>query len=55
MVELLAGWRHVAVTERRTRRDVAGCLQYLVEERYPDADYVRLVVDNLNTHVPAAL
>lgn len=55
MVEPLAGWRHVAVTERRTRRDFAECLRYLVEERYPTAEYVRLVVDHLNTHVPAAL
>ena len=55
MVEPLAGWRHVAVTERRTRRDFAECLCYLMEERYPTAAYVRLVVDNLNTHVPAAL
>jgi hypothetical protein len=55
MVEPLAGWRHVAVTERRTRCDFAECLRYLVEDRYPDAEYVRLVVDNLNTHVPAAL
>jgi hypothetical protein len=55
LVEPLAGWRHVAVTERRTRLDFAECLRYLVEERYPDVAYVRLVVDNLNTHVPAAL
>ncbi len=55
LVEPLAGWRHVAVTERGTRCDFAECLRYLVEERYPDAEYVRLVVDNLNTHVPAAL
>lgn len=55
MVEPLAGWRHVAVTERRTRADFAECLRYLVEERYPTVAYVRLVVDNLNTHVPAAL
>jgi hypothetical protein len=55
LVEPLAGWRHVAVTQRRTRLDFAECLRYLVEERYPDVAYVRLVVDNLNTHVPAAL
>jgi hypothetical protein len=55
MVEPRAGWRHVAVTGQRTRRDCAACLRYLVEERYPNAEYVRLVVDNLNTHVPAAL
>ena len=55
MVEPLSGWRHVAVTERRTRLDFAKCLRYLVEERYPDVAYIRWVVDNLNTHVPAAL
>ncbi len=55
MVEPLSGWRHVAVTERRTRRDFAECLRYLVEDRYPSVEYVRLVVDNLTTHVPAAL
>ena len=55
MVEPLAGSRHVAVTERRTRLDFAECLRYLVEERYPDVAYIWLVVDNLNTHVPAAL
>ena len=55
MVEPLAGWRHVAVTERRTRTEFAEQLRYLVEDRYPDVEYVRLVVDNLNTHVPAAL
>ncbi|MGH2501365.1 MAG: IS630 family transposase, partial [Ktedonobacterales bacterium] len=55
MVEPLAGWRHVAVTQRRTRRDFAECVRSRVEERYATAEYVRLVVDNLNTHVPAAL
>ena len=55
MVEPLAGWRHVAVTERRTRTEFAEQLRYLVEDRYPDVEYVRLVVDTLNTHVPAAL
>lgn len=54
MVEPLAGWRQVAVTERRTRTEFAEQLRYLVEDRYPDVEYVRLVVDNWNTHVPAA-
>ena len=55
MVEPLAGWRHVTVTERRTKRDYAECLRWLVEERYPRARYVCLVQDNLNTHVAGAL
>jgi hypothetical protein len=55
MVEPLAGWRHVAVTARRTKRDYAECLRYLVEERYPDAERIYLVQDNLNTHTAGAL
>jgi hypothetical protein len=55
MVEPLAGWRHVAVTERRTKRDYAQMLRYLVEERYPEAERICLVQDNLNTHTAGAL
>ena len=55
MVEPLAGWRHVAVTERRTKVDFAEAVRWLVEERYPDVEYVRIALDNLNTHGPAAL
>lgn len=55
MVEPLAGWRHVAVTEHRTKQDYAECLRELVEERYPDAERIYLVQDNLNTHTAGAL
>jgi len=50
MCEPLAGWRHVRVTDRRTRRDYAECLKELVDVHYPDAEKVLLVQDNLNTH-----
>jgi hypothetical protein len=49
------GWRHVSVTDRRTKRDFAHELRRLVDEDYPDAEVIRLVSDNLNTHTPAAL
>jgi hypothetical protein len=49
------GWRRVSVTDRRTKRDFAREMQTLVDEDYPDADVIRLVSDNLNTHTPAAL
>ena len=49
------GWRHVFVAERRTKRDFAGWLQELVDVHYPEAETIRLVVDNLNIHTPAAL
>jgi hypothetical protein len=55
MVEPLAGWRHVSVTEHRTKRDYAEVLRYLVEERYPDAECICVVQDNLNTHTAGAL
>ena len=48
--EPLAGWRHVAVTERRTREDFAHQMRWLVDEAYPDVDVVQVVLDNLNTH-----
>jgi hypothetical protein len=50
-----AGWRHIAVTERRTMQDFAYQMQWLVDTRYPDAEVIRVVMDNLNTHKPASL
>lgn len=54
-VEPLGGRRHVAVTERRTRKDWAEQIRQMLDERYPDAAKVRLVMDNLNTHGIASL
>ena len=53
--EPLAGWRHVEVTERRTMQDFARQMRWLVDEAYPEAQVVRLVLDNLNTHRTASL
>jgi DDE superfamily endonuclease len=53
--EPLLGWRHVEVTERRTAKDLAEVLRWLVEDVHPEADKVVLVVDNLNTHTPGCL
>ncbi len=44
------GWRHVEVTQRRTAVDFAEQMRWLVDEAYPDAKVVRVVLDNLNTH-----
>jgi hypothetical protein len=55
MCEPLRGWRHVRVTEHRTRCDYAACLRELVEVQYPQAIKIRLVQDNLNTHDGASL
>lgn len=49
------GWRHAVVTAHRTRVDFAQQMTWLVDEQYPEADVIRVVLDNLNTHCPAAL
>jgi len=53
--EPLRGWRHVTVSDRRTRVDWAACIKDLVDVRYPEADRIVLVLDNLNTHTPGSL
>jgi hypothetical protein len=45
-----AGQRHVLVSRRRTKQDFAYAMRYLVDELYPDAVYINVVLDNLNTH-----
>jgi len=53
--EPLAGRRQVEVTERKTNQDFAGLIRRLVDEWYPSAEKIVLVLDNLSTHGPAAL
>jgi transposase len=53
-VQPLRGWRQVNVTARRTAGDFAQQMQELVDVHFPKAEVIRLVVDNLNTHTPAA-
>ena len=55
VLEPQRGWRHVEVTERRTAQDFAHQMKWLVDEVYPEADVVRLVVDNLNIHRAASM
>jgi hypothetical protein len=49
------GWRHIKVTQRRTILDVAHCFKDLVDLHFPEADVIRVVMDNLNTHTLAVL
>jgi len=48
--EPLAAWRAVMVRERRTKTDWAECVRTVLDEHYPEAEKVILVMDNLNTH-----
>jgi transposase len=54
-VEPLAGFRCLEMSEHRTRLDFAQTIRWLVDEIYPDAERIRLVMDNLNTHKAASL
>jgi transposase len=49
------GWRQVNVTARRTKQDFARQMKLVVDVYFPNVNLIRLVVDNLNTHTPAAL
>jgi DDE superfamily endonuclease len=51
----LLGWRHVDVTDQRTQIDYAYQMKWLVDVGFPDALQIRIVQDNLNTHVKASL
>lgn len=50
-----AGWRHAKVTGQRTKSDFAHLLRDLVDVHFPQAETIRVVLDNLNTHSPASL
>lgn len=49
------GWRHAKVTDQRTAADFACCMRDLVDQHYPDAERIRVVLDNLSTHTAGAL
>ena len=48
-------WRHVKVTDHRAACDFAHCMRDLADTHYPDADRIRVVMDNLSTHTAGAL
>lgn len=51
----LTGWRTIQARPRRTAQDFAHFLQQVVDEHFAEAETIRVVLDNLNTHTPAAL
>jgi hypothetical protein len=50
LYEPLVGWRHVEVTEHRKKEDWAHIMRQLVDDWYPNAKRIRVIMDNLNTH-----
>jgi transposase len=53
--EPLQAKRHARVTQQHTMHDFAHCMRWLVDDLYPRAEIIRVVLDNLATHKPAAL
>jgi transposase len=53
--EPATGWRQVSAQAQRTRREVAEVWRAMVEDQYPEARRIRVVLDNVTTHSPAAL
>jgi transposase len=54
-VDVNRPWRHAKVTDHRTCVDFAECMRDLVDAHYPKAERIRVVLDNLSAHSPAAL
>ena len=54
MCEPKGAWRHIDVTERRTKQDFAKQVKWLTETAKPQAKKIHVVMDNLNTHKPAS-
>jgi len=54
-LEPKAGKRHTLTTRRRTKEDWAKAMRYLVDQLYPNAPMIDVVMDNLNTHTKMIL
>ena len=52
---VIQGKRQLQVTQRRTKKDWAKCVKWMVDELYSDSEKIVLVMDNLNTHKKASL
>lgn len=55
MLDVHRPWRHVKVTAHRAGEDFAECMRDLVDQHYPQAEKIRVVLDNLSTHSAACL
>jgi hypothetical protein len=55
ILEPLQAKRHVRITQQHTMQDFVHCMKWLVDDLYPGAKVIRVVLDNLATHKPAAL
>lgn len=54
-VEPRTGQRHTLVTRRRTKVDFSYAMRYLADTLYPKAEWIDVILDNLNTHTAEVL
>jgi hypothetical protein len=54
LFEPLVGKRQIEITDQRRRVDWAEVMRKVSDELYPEAEKIVVVMDNLNTHTPAA-
>lgn len=54
LFEPLVGKRHIEITDQRRREEWAQVMRKVSDELYPQAEKIVVVMDNLNTHTPAA-
>jgi hypothetical protein len=54
-LEAHRSWREVKVTDRRATEDFAQCMREISDVHFSEAEKIRVVLDNLSTHSPAAL
>jgi transposase len=52
--EPLVGKRYIEITDQRRREEWAHVMKKVSDELYPQAEKIVVVMDNLNTHTPAA-
>jgi hypothetical protein len=55
LFEPLTGKRHIQLTSQHAMKEFAHCMKWLVDEVYPEAEIIHLVLVNLATHKVAAL
>ena len=49
------GWRHVYIREHRSKEDFAYLIKDIIDRQFPQAEGLKIVMDNVNTHTPASL
>ncbi len=55
MMDRHNGWRRAKPTTHKKAQDFAMCMKELVDDYYPEAEKIRVVMDNFGTHTAGSL